>query len=142
MENPFIGRTRCGTRTDLTWVGAGSSPRRRSGHRGLGQFGSVWQHYPAYQQIYAATDFSGPIAITGLTFFNKQFTAGTILSATYEIQLSTTTKAVGGLSTTYASNLGADTRRSSTVRYRVRLRQVSPFPRANSTISPRMATCS
>jgi hypothetical protein len=62
----------------------------------------------AYQQVYAAGDFSGPITINGLSFFNTAFTAGSIQTATYNIQLSTTSAPVNGLSNTFAANLGAD----------------------------------
>lgn len=62
----------------------------------------------AFQQVYASSDFTGPINITGLTFFNTNFAAGTIQTANYNIQLSTTSAAVNGLSNTFAANLGPD----------------------------------
>jgi hypothetical protein len=68
-------------------------------------FGST---IPAYQQVYAATDFSGPIVISGITFFNTTNPAGSIDPATYQIELSTTSAAVNGLSATFASNYGSD----------------------------------
>ena len=62
----------------------------------------------AYQQVYAASNFSGPMNISGLTFYNNNYIAGTINTATYTVQLSTTSAAVNGLSNTFASNLGAN----------------------------------
>ncbi len=68
--------------------------------------------YPStrYQQVYAASNFvSGPIAINRLSFFlSPSYTAGPLNTGTYTIALSTTTAAVNGLSSTFASNLGAD----------------------------------
>jgi hypothetical protein len=61
-----------------------------------------------YQQVYAASDFSGDIVISGLTFFDQQVGPGTLMTADYEIQLSTTSAAVNGLSSTFSANLGAD----------------------------------
>ena len=63
---------------------------------------------PQYQQIYAASDFTGPIDITGITFFNKNYTPGDVNSADYSFQLSTSTATVGNLSTNFSSNIGAD----------------------------------
>ena len=59
-----------------------------------------------YQQVYSSSLFSGPISIIGLTFFNTQFTPGTIDPATYTITLSSGGATVGSLSTTFANNLG------------------------------------
>jgi len=43
-----------------------------------------------YQQLYAASDFSGPISITGLSFFNTQFlNGGTPATGTFTVSLST-----------------------------------------------------
>lgn len=62
----------------------------------------------AYQQVYGNGQFSGPISITALTFFNNNFVPGSIAAANYTLSLSTTKAAVDGLSATLASNLGAD----------------------------------
>ena len=63
-----------------------------------------------YQQEAAASDFSGPVLIYSLSFrLDGAATAG--VSGTwsdFNLQLSTTLQAAGGLSTTYASNVGAD----------------------------------
>lgn len=60
-----------------------------------------------YQQLYAASAFSGPVDITGITFFPGSVFPGTI-SGNYSIRLSTTTVALDSLSTAYANNIGAD----------------------------------
>ncbi len=64
----------------------------------------------AYQQVYAASNFTGPMSISGLTFYNNNaaFAGTTINTATYTVQLSTTSAAVNGLSNTFASNLGGN----------------------------------
>ena len=63
-----------------------------------------------YQQVYSASAFSGAMLINGVVFYNTQFRPGldSITSGSYLITLSTTTKAVGGLSSTLSSNLGVD----------------------------------
>jgi hypothetical protein len=66
-----------------------------------------------YQQVYAASAFSGPIDISSLTFFQiyalQQFGGTTaVLSGNYQVSLSTTTRSVNGLSTDLPSNIGAD----------------------------------
>jgi hypothetical protein len=65
-----------------------------------------------YQQVYAASAFSGPIDISSLTFFQvfaQQFGGTTaVLTGNYKVSLSTTTRSVSGLSTDLASNIGAD----------------------------------
>ena len=58
-----------------------------------------------YQEAYSATAFSGPVTITALTFFPAN---GGSISGSYTLSLSTTTKSLNGLSTTYAANLGTD----------------------------------
>lgn len=64
--------------------------------------------FATFQQVYAASNFSSAITITGLTLYNNNFTPGVVSSADYNIQLSTTTAAVNALSNTFAANLGAD----------------------------------
>lgn len=66
-----------------------------------------------YQQVYAASAFSGPISITDEEFawvFAQQFGGSdTLLGGTYVFTLSTTSTAVNGLnSSSLSSNLGAD----------------------------------
>jgi hypothetical protein len=60
-----------------------------------------------YQQAYAAADFSGPITITGLSFF--AFQGGIVsIQGTYTISLAYSANPVGSLSTTFANNIGAN----------------------------------
>ena len=63
-----------------------------------------------YQQVYSHTQFSGPITITNLEFFNTQVNNNNLLmnSGTWNISLSTSSADWNTISTTYASNLGAD----------------------------------
>ena len=70
-----------------------------------------------YQQIYTSSAFEGPTQIDSLTFFmdvNESFNVGrrtTLLSGTYTISLSTTSRSLSGqngLSTDPAANIGAD----------------------------------
>ena len=65
-----------------------------------------------YQQVYGAADFGGsPLAITGI-WFRPDGTTGDPFGPTnlpnIFIQVSTTSKAVDGLSSTFAGNIGAD----------------------------------
>jgi PEP-CTERM motif len=64
-----------------------------------------------YQQVYSSGVFDGPITISSITFFDT-FAGGTHGNAvdhgTYTISFSTTSAAVGGLSETFADNVGAD----------------------------------
>lgn len=65
-----------------------------------------------YQQVYSASAFSGPTQINSLTFFRvlaAQFGGtSTVLAGNYRVSLSTTTRAVNGLSANLASNIGSD----------------------------------
>jgi hypothetical protein len=62
-----------------------------------------------YQQAYAAADFSGPITITGLSFFGFAPPNGTVtIQGTYTISLAYSANPVGSLSTTFADNIGAN----------------------------------
>ena len=63
-----------------------------------------------YQQAYAAADFSGPITITGLSFFAAPQIGGGIVAiqGTYTISLAYSANPVGSLSTTFANNIGAN----------------------------------
>ena len=73
-------------------------------------FGCTIAWTPEYQQIYAASQFSGPITITNLEFFNTQFqnTGASPNTGTFTISLSTTSAAVNGLDPTLAHNIGPD----------------------------------
>ena len=60
-----------------------------------------------YQQVYAASNFSGSGTLQQINFF--QFgTGGSLRSGTYDIYVSTTSAAVNGLSSDFDSNRGAD----------------------------------
>jgi hypothetical protein len=63
-----------------------------------------------YQQVYGSTQFSGPITIGALDFYNTKFDSGatTMNSGTWTISLSTTSAGVNGLGTPGSTNLGAD----------------------------------
>lgn len=62
-----------------------------------------------YQQVYASSDFGGPLSITGLTFYDSNFPSSPLNSGTYTISLSTTSAQVDNLNTTnFAQNIGAD----------------------------------
>jgi hypothetical protein len=62
-----------------------------------------------YQQVYNSSQFSGPIAITGLEFYDTQlyFDTTQMNSGTWTISLSTTTAGWNTLSTTLAGNIGS-----------------------------------
>ncbi len=61
-----------------------------------------------YQQVYANSNFTGPVMIRSLTFYNTVSPGGTIVDATYSFSFSTTLKAVNALDTTLDNNPGAD----------------------------------
>jgi hypothetical protein len=63
-----------------------------------------------YQEAYASSDFSGPISITGIDFFQQAIgSGGDLYAATYQLSLSVVTTDIDDLSdTNFASNLGAD----------------------------------
>jgi hypothetical protein len=62
-----------------------------------------------YQQVYAASDFTGPLSIAGLTFYNSNHPGGSLNAGTFTVSLSTTTAPVDGLNTSnFAANIGAD----------------------------------
>lgn len=63
-----------------------------------------------YQQVYNQGQFSGPITITGLDFYNTQTNSGATAmnSGNWSISLSTTSADWSSLSSTFASNLGAN----------------------------------
>ena len=67
-----------------------------------------------YQQVYSASEFSGTIAITGVTFFLTQLiptdpSSGFLNGGTYTVSLSTTDKAVDGLDLfAFDANVGGD----------------------------------
>ena len=64
--------------------------------------------YARYQQAYSASLFSGPITITGLTFYNTTYTPGTINPTTYTITLSSGGGTVGSLDSVFDNNVGAN----------------------------------
>jgi len=70
-----------------------------------------------YQQVFAASLFRGPIAITALTFYAQGQGAGGVYNqVTYNFNLSTTTVSVGGLnSTNLAANVGSNVARFASV---------------------------
>jgi hypothetical protein len=65
-----------------------------------------------YQQVYNENQFSGPVTITEIDFYNTAFDGGAgqhISAATYTFGLSTTSTAVNGLDTSnFTNNLGPD----------------------------------
>ena len=62
-----------------------------------------------YQQVYSASAFSGPMAISELSFFAGNGYAGLpIDDSTYTISLSTTAYSVGALNPNSSQNIGAD----------------------------------
>lgn len=74
-------------------------------------FGGTVGGYPAtrYQQVYSASAFSGPIAISSIGFITDgAYTSGVTSTGTFDLYLSTTAKMVNGLSNDFDSNRGAD----------------------------------
>jgi hypothetical protein len=71
-------------------------------------FGSAYSG--EYQQVYTSSQFSGPITITNLEFFNTQYnnSATAMNSGNWAISLSTTSADWNTLSSTYSSNIGSD----------------------------------
>ena len=65
---------------------------------------------PQYQQVYARSDFSSPITISGLTFYNTLGEANNGFdTGTYSFSLSSTSKAVDGLDlSNLNNNIGAN----------------------------------
>ena len=61
-----------------------------------------------YQQVYAASDFSGPITITSISFFHHNadgtISGNNLNTGTYIITLALTSKAVNGLDTSTLAN--------------------------------------
>ena len=71
-------------------------------------FGCAYSGY--YQQVYTRSQFSGPIQIAGLAFFNTQNNgnATAMNTGNWMISLSTTLYDWNTITTNYAANLGAD----------------------------------
>ena len=69
-----------------------------------------WVASGQYQQVYSHSLFTGPITITGLTFYNTRMNGGasSMNTGTFAISLSTTAADWNSLSTTAADNIGAD----------------------------------
>lgn len=62
-----------------------------------------------YQQIYSADAFSGVLTFNAISFFlDEDEGPGLMDSATYTVSFSTTSKAVDGLDTEFANNIGGD----------------------------------
>jgi len=61
-----------------------------------------------YQQVYDDSNFSGPLSITGVTFYSQSPPDSTLNSGIFTVSLSTTSAAVDNLSPTFANNVGAD----------------------------------
>jgi len=63
-----------------------------------------------YQQVYSASQFSGPVTISDLEFYNTQYDSGATAmnSGTWDISLSTTSADWDTLSSTFASNIGSN----------------------------------
>ena len=62
-----------------------------------------------YQQVYASSEFGGPIVIKEIRFFSIETPGGNLSSGTYELSLSTSPKAVNGLNLSdFDDNIGAD----------------------------------
>jgi hypothetical protein len=59
---------------------------------------------PDYQQVYAASDFSGTTSISNIEFYDPGVTATTTSTGSAKIQLITTSAAVNALSLNTASN--------------------------------------
>jgi hypothetical protein len=61
-----------------------------------------------YQQVYTAHEFTGPITIKALKFYNTHVNSGATIMPTgnWTISLSTTSADWNTLSTTYAANIG------------------------------------
>ena len=62
----------------------------------------------AYQQIYSASAFQGPINIDQITFYQTAAPGGVFMTANYEVELSITSAAVGALSTNPSANFGTN----------------------------------
>jgi hypothetical protein len=63
-----------------------------------------------YQQVYTSSQFSGPVTITELYFYNTQYNSGATAmnSGTWTISLSTTSANWNSLSPTFSTNIGLD----------------------------------
>jgi hypothetical protein len=62
-----------------------------------------------YQEAYAASDFSGPMLITGIDFFLGNGFTGSLYAGTYTLSLSVISSNIGSLSSTnLAGNIGSD----------------------------------
>jgi hypothetical protein len=62
-----------------------------------------------YQQVYASSDFPGPMTITGLDFYYTQFNYNATPSVgIYTISLSTTLVGIDTISSTFSGNIGGD----------------------------------
>jgi hypothetical protein len=73
-------------------------------------FGCAGVFGPESQQVYNSGQFSGPITISNLEFYNTQYDAGATAmnGGTWTISLSTTNADWNTLSSNFANNIGAD----------------------------------
>jgi hypothetical protein len=73
-------------------------------------FGCAGLFGPGYQQVYNSGQFTGPITISNLEFYNTQFNSGatTMNGGMWAISLSTTSADWNTLSGNFADNIGAD----------------------------------
>lgn len=69
-------------------------------------FGCVGGTSSRYQQVYDDSNFSGPLNITNIRFYNSSLS--TLNSGNFTIRLSTTTAAVNALSSTFDDNVGSN----------------------------------
>jgi len=85
----------------------GSPPDQGTGN----SFPWGYTYNAEYQQVYSSTEFSGPIQITGLQFFNDQYNSGStqLPSGTWTITLATSTVNWNNISGNFASNLAGST---------------------------------
>ena len=71
-------------------------------------FGCAYNGY--YQQVYSSSQFSTPVSITEISFYNTQYNNGgtEMNSGTWTISLSTTSATPSNLSSTFTANIGPD----------------------------------
>jgi hypothetical protein len=69
----------------------------------------VFDSGPRYQQVYSANQFTGPLSISGITFYgSKDYPLYRLAEGMFQISLSTTDKTVHNLNGNYVDNIGAD----------------------------------
>jgi hypothetical protein len=60
-----------------------------------------------YQELYSSSIFSGPVDITAVSFFHLSGDSGS-WNGTWQMSLSTSPNPIGGLSSSFGANVGAD----------------------------------